>query len=165
MKKFLFLLAFLLSCSKNEINSDLIVKNFDLNKYLGTWYEVARYDNWFEKNLINVKAEYTLLENSKVKIVNSGYNSKSKKNKSVNGIAYLPVENLGQLRVSFFRPFYSDYNIIFLDKEYQYAVVVGGQKDYLWILSRSPKMSEALYEELLIKIQDVGFDVKKIVKN
>ncbi len=165
MKKFLLFIILLCSCSKNEINPDLIVKNFDLNKYLGTWYEIARYDNWFEKNLINVKAEYSLLENGKVKVINSGYNKKSGKYETIDGIAYLPVKDIGQLKVSFFRPFYSDYNIVILGENYQYAVIIGKGKKYLWILSREQKMPEKLYQNLLTKIENIGLDTQKIIKN
>ena len=165
MKKVLFFIFLLCSCSRNKIDSDLIIKNFDLNRYLGKWYEVARYDNWFEKNLIDVTAEYSLLENGKVKIVNKGYDVKNKKYKDVSGVGYLPIKDVGHLRISFFRPFYSDYNIIFLDKEYEYAVVTGGNYKYLWLLSRSPTISEKLYQELLVKVESVGFDAEKIMKN
>lgn len=164
MKK-IFIIFFLLSaCSKNRINQEIIIKNFDLNRYLGTWYEIARTDNWFERNLINVKAQYILMEDGKVKIINSGYNIKKKKEKTIKGVAYLPKPNIGQLKISFFRPFYSDYNIVLLDKEYQYAVVIGENYNYLWILSRTPKISNKLYSELLLKIKKLNIKNDFILK-
>lgn len=164
MKKFLFILFFVCACTKNEIPQNFVVKNFEINKYLGTWYEIARIDNRFEKDLINVKANYSLMDNGKVKVINSGYNTKKNEDKSIEGVAYLLEEGIGQLKVSFFRPFYVYYNIILLDENYKYAVVAGGNYDYLWILSKDSKMSNELYNELINKINDMGFDTKKIVK-
>ncbi len=166
MKKLILILFILCSCSnRNTINQNLIVKNFDLNKYLGTWYEIARSDNWFEKNLIDVKAEYSLTKNGKVKVVNSGFNIKNKKYKSINGVAYLINKDLGQLKVSFFRPFYSYYNIVLLDKNYEYVVIIGNNNDYLWILSRNKTMPDELYKEILLKIKNMGFKTENLIKN
>ena len=162
MKKFLVLFMFLFSCSQNKINQDFIINNFDINKYLGTWYEIARIDNWFEKNLINVKAEYSLNEN-KLNIINSGYDTKSNKEKTINGVGYLVRDNYGQLKISFFRPFYSEYNIIILDKDYNYAVVAGNNYNYLWILTRNKSISNKLYDNLKQKISNMGFDVNKLI--
>ena len=89
MKKFLFILFFVCACAKNEIPQNFVVKNFEINKYLGTWYEIARIDNRFEKDLINVKADYSLMDNGKVKVINSGYNTKKNEDKSIEGVAYL----------------------------------------------------------------------------
>ncbi len=164
MKNFLFILFFVCACAKNEIPQNFVVKNFEINKYLGTWYEIARIDNKFEKDLINVKANYSLMDNGKVKVINSGYNTKKNEDKSIEGVAYLLEDGIGQLKVSFFRPFYAYYNIILLDENYEYAVVAGGNYDYLWILSKDSKMSNEVYNELINKINDMGFDTKKIVK-
>lgn len=101
MKKVLIFILILVGCTKNKINQDLIVKNFDINKYLGTWYEIARIDNRFERNLKNVKAEYILLQNNKIKIINSGYDTKNEKNRTITGYGYIKNKNLAQLKISF----------------------------------------------------------------
>ena len=164
MKKVLIFILILVGCTKNKINQDLIVKNFDINKYLGIWYEIARIDNRFERNLKNVKAEYILLQNNKIKIINSGYDTKNEKNRTITGYGYIKNKNLAQLKISFFRPFYSDYNIIILDKNYNYVVVSGDSYDYLWILSRKDTINTKLYNQLLSQISNMGFDINKIIK-
>lgn len=164
MKKILFMFFLICACAKNEIPQNLIVQNFDANKFLGTWYEIARIDNKFEKNLINVKADYSIKDNGKIKVVNSGYNTEKQENKSIEGVAYVIEDGVGQLKVSFFRPFYAYYNIIILDKNYEYAVVAGGNYEYLWILSRESKMSDSLYNELINTIANMSFDTSKIIK-
>ena len=112
MKKVLFMFFLICACAKNEIPQNLIVQNFDANKYLGTWYEIARIDNRFEKDLTDVKADYSIKDNGKIKVVNSGYNTEKQENKSIEGVAYVIEDGVGQLKVSFFRPFYAYYNII-----------------------------------------------------
>lgn len=164
MKKVLFIFFLICACAKNEIPQNLIVQNFDANKYLGTWYEIARIDNRFEKDLTDVKADYSIKDNGKIKVVNSGYNTEKQENKSIEGVAYVIEDGVGQLKVSFFRPFYAYYNIIILDKNYKYAVVAGGNYEYLWILSRESKMSDSLYNELINTIANMGFDTSKIIK-
>ena len=158
------MLFLICACAKNEIPQNLIVQNFDANKFLGTWYEIARIDNRFEKDLTDVKADYSIKDNGKIKVVNSGYNTEKQENKSIEGVAYVIEDGVGQLKVSFFRPFYAYYNIIILDKNYKYAVVAGGNYEYLWILSRESKMSNSLYSELINKIANMGFDTSKIIK-
>ncbi len=168
MKKIIPLLLVILllsSClSKNQIDESLLVKNFELNKYLGEWYEIARYDNRFEKNLIKVKAEYILQDNGKIKVVNTGYNTIEKVKKNITGTAYSENPKIGQLRVSFFRPFYSYYNIILIDENYTYAVVLGSSNDYLWILGRETKMNQKTYSYILEKISSMGFDTEKLIE-
>ncbi len=114
------------------------VKDFDIERYLGKWYEIGRFDFKWEKNLKNVMAEYSLNKNSTVKVVNSGYDYVGKKQKqSVGKAKFSGNQNEGSLKVSFFGPFYSDYKIIALDSEYNYALVAGENKNLLWILSRT----------------------------
>lgn len=163
MKKLLILsLLCLFACSK-KINQNLIVDNFDLNKYLGTWYEIARFDHFFEKNLYNVKAEYSLINENKINVENFGYNIKTKKNKKIIGNATIKNSNKGQLIVSFFWPIKSQYNIILLDKDYNYAVIAGNNYEYLWILSRNKEMNKKLYKEILNKLKKMGFNVNKLI--
>ena len=121
---------------------------FQKEKYLGKWYEIARKDHWFEKNLSNVTAEYSIKRNGNIKVLNSGYNAKPDKS----------IENI--LRVSFFGPFYSDYIIVDYDKEnYSYALVRSKKPEYLWILSRTPVLDKTIIDNLLRKASDDGLTV------
>ena len=144
MKKTLFIgtilsvgaLALFFSCASIPKKATP-VKNFDINKYAGNWYEIARFDYRFEKNLDNVMAHYSLNEKKHVIVVNSGYNNKKNKWVSAKGVAkFRGDKKSAALKVSFFGPFYSGYNVVALDDKYKYALVAGKNLDYLWILSR-----------------------------
>jgi apolipoprotein D and lipocalin family protein len=122
------------SCTSIPKNAKA-VENFDVNKYLGTWYEIARFDFRFEKNLNNVSAQYSLNEKGNVIVLNSGYNFIEKEWKKADGLAkFRGNKDTAALKVSFFGPFYSGYNVVALDENYQYALVAGKNLDYLWIL-------------------------------
>ena len=113
------------------------VHPFDKNKYLGKWYEIARLDFKFERNLINTTAQYSINADGTIKVVNRGYDTLKNKWESATGKAkFVKDENVAMLKVSFFGPFYSGYNVIAIDKEYKYALIVGKNLKYLWILSR-----------------------------
>lgn len=148
---FMFLSMLLLNGCSVKVPDDISpVKNFDLSRYLGEWYEVARIDNRFEKGLSKVTANYSLRDDGGVKVVNRGWNANNKKWKESIGKAYfVGFSNFGALKVSFFGPFYGGYNIIKLDDDYQYSLVVGPNKDYLWILSRTPTMPSELLNEYI----------------
>ena len=139
------------------------VKDFDLYKYLGMWYEIARFDHKFERDMVNVTAEYVLREDGKVAVVNSGW--RDGKFKMAAGIAKQPnpMGNPAHLRVSFFLFFYSDYNILMLADNYNVALVGSGSSDYLWILSRTPVVSD----EILIKVIDEakrrGYNTSRLI--
>jgi apolipoprotein D and lipocalin family protein len=138
------------------------VTNFDLNRYLGKWYELARMPASFEKNLTNVTATYSLKDNGKVKVQNEGTDSKSLKGKMAIGKAKTATsKDIGYLKVSFFGPFYADYIVIDLDKEYQYAMVASSTK-YLWILSRKPKLEKEIMDKLIEKAKSLGFQIEKL---
>nr|WP_324255990.1 lipocalin family protein [Providencia rettgeri] len=140
------------------------VEKFDLSRYLGEWHEVARIDNRFEKGLSKVSANYSLRDDGGVKVVNRGWNSESKKWKESIGKAYfVESSDTGALKVSFFGPFYGGYNIIKLDDNYQYSLVVGPNKDYLWVLSRTPTMPPELLNEYLSFVSNHGFDRQRIL--
>ncbi len=142
------------------------VGNIDLGRYLGKWYEIARYPFFFEDGLVNTTATYSLLENGNIRVVNEGYrDTASGKKETALGEAWIPNKNsTAELKVSFFGPFAADYWVIDLDTEdYSYAVVSSGYK-YLWILSRIPKMDEELYASLLQKVAKLGFDIDKLYK-
>ena len=156
-----FLAALFSGCAAST--SDIpAVKDFELERYLGSWYEIARLPHRFERGLEKVRAEYSLNPDGTVKVVNSGV--RDGEARSVTGYAKFkkPDSRTGELRVSFFRPFYGDYRIIGLDDEYRHAVVTGSTRDYLWILSREPTMPEAQLEAIVERLGKLGFAVEKL---
>ncbi|MDQ1859101.1 MULTISPECIES: lipocalin family protein [unclassified Chryseobacterium] len=139
------------------------VERFDVNRYLGTWYEIARFDYRFEKDLDNAIAQYSLNADGNVNVVNSGYNFKKNKWVSVNGTAKFRGEkNVAALKVSFFGPFYAGYNVVALE-EYQYALIAGKNLDYLWILSREKNIPENVKQKFISKAQEIGYDTSKLI--
>lgn len=145
--------------STNNIPS---VCTVDIKRYAGTWYEIARLPNNFEKGLKNVTATYNIQSDEKIEVINSGV--KNGKKKVARGVAWLRNKNCtGELFVSFFWIFKSEYNIIRLDeKNYSFAVVTSSTMNYLWILSKTPKISNELYNDLISYAASKGFDVSKI---
>jgi len=141
------------------------VSNFDVNRYLGKWYEIARLDHPFERGLENVTAVYTVREDGGVNVVNRGYDPEAKKWKQAEGKAFFVGDpDVGRLKVSFFGPFYGGYNIIALDqKAYAYSMVCGPDTSYLWILSRTPKMDAVLLKDLVGQAKDLGFDTDSLI--
>ena len=155
--------AFISSCASMPKNAKP-VQNFDINKYLGSWYEIARFDFRFERDLDNVMAQYSLNDKKNVIVINSGYNFKKKKWVSANGLAkFRGGKNIATLKVSFFGPFYGGYNVIALDENYKYALVAGNNLKYLWILSREKSIPENIKEKYLKIAQEVGFDTTKLI--
>ncbi|PXW17795.1 apolipoprotein D and lipocalin family protein [Chryseobacterium sp. CBTAP 102] len=139
------------------------VSQFDVNRYLGTWYEIARFDYRFEKDLDNAIAQYSLNADGNVNVVNSGYNFKKNKWVSANGTAKFRGEkNVAALKVSFFGPFYAGYNVVALE-EYKYALVAGKNLDYLWILSREKTIPENIKKNFISKAQEIGYDTSKLI--
>lgn len=144
-----------------KINKDT-VPDFDLNRYLGTWYEIARYDHYFERGLHQVTATYAIRTDGKITVLNEGY--KKGKHKQIFGKAYQPDKNdPGKLKVSFFLWFYSDYYILDLDDDYQFAVVGSSSEKYLWILSRTKTLPQETYSNLLQRLQQRGYDTEKLI--
>lgn len=142
------------------------VDQVDLQKYAGKWYEIARFDHSFERGMVGVTATYTILPNGEIEVLNEGYqNSFHGKLKSVKGKARIPdLSKPGRLKVSFFWFFESDYLILELDqKEYQYVLISGSSKNYLWILSRTPQMNKEVYDMLVEKAKLKAFPVEKIL--
>lgn len=159
--KILLLVFFAFSCKSTNIK---VVDNFDVKKYMGTWYEIARLENSFEKGCSKAKANYTLRDDGGVDVVNSCV--KDGKQQVADGTAYFKVApTVGSLKVSFFWPFYGSYNIIFLDKDYQYALVEGGSYNYFWILSRKPELDKKTLNMLLEKAKKFGFETKELIYN
>ncbi|MET0091472.1 MAG: lipocalin family protein [Candidatus Thiodiazotropha sp.] len=141
------------------------VDNFDLQRYLGKWYEIARLDHSFERGLDNITAEYTLRDDGGVRVVNRGYSSEDGDWRTAEGKAYFVEDpTKGYLKVSFFGPFYGAYVVFDLDPEnYQYAFVSGPDSDYLWFLSRTPQVSEELLERFRRESRALGFDVDQLI--
>ncbi len=160
----LSLLACLVGCTTPPKGIEPIT-NFDIERYLGTWYEIVRLDHGFERGLTRVTANYSLRDDGGVNVTNSGYDEKSGKRKEANGKAYF-VEGpeTGQLKVSFFGPFYGGYTIIELDQDnYQYALVSGPTRSYLWILARTPDLSSAIVETLVARADALGFNTDELI--
>ena len=140
------------------------IQDFDKNKYLGSWYEIARLDFVFEKNLNNTTAEYSLNEDGSIKVVNRGYNFiKNKYVASTGKVKFAGDSNEGKLKVSFFGPFYSGYNIIALDSDYKYALVAGESLKYLWLLSREKTMPNNIKEAYSKTAKDLGYNTSELI--
>ncbi len=141
-----------------------VVQNFQLNRYLGTWYEIARMDHSFERGLEKVTATYSLNENGTVRVVNRGYNPDRNKWQDVEGEAlFTGPPTTAALKVSFFGPFYGGYNVIAIDKDYRHALVCGPDKSYLWLLSRTSTIDPAIRQQMLDTATRQGFDISKLI--
>lgn len=141
------------------------VTGFDKERYLGTWYEIARLDHSFERNLTNVGAAYSMGKKGDIRVENKGYDARQKKWKRIEGRAkFISKPDIGSLKVSFFGPFYSGYHVIALDEEdYSYAMVTGPSRSYLWILSREKGLDASIQADLISQAEDWGFDTKKLI--
>lgn len=137
------------------------VEKVDINAYLGTWYEIARYEHYFEKGCVNAKATYTLKEDGDINVLNEciidGEPTQAK------GVAYATDETNSKLKVSFFRPFYGNYWILMLGDNYEYALIGDPSREYLWILSRTPTISPELKEKILSKLPELGYTAEKLL--
>jgi apolipoprotein D and lipocalin family protein len=142
------------------------VSDFDGDRYLGRWYEIARLDHSFERNLSNVSATYTRRENGEIAVLNKGFNEKSGKWKEIEGRAkFIGEDSVGSLKVSFFGPFYGGYHVIALDRDnYNYAMVAGPSRSYLWILSRSTELDETIVSELKTRAESWGFNTGELIR-
>ncbi len=165
MKQLFILLVImgLLSChSTKELPT---IKVLDVNRYQGTWYEIARLPNTFEKGLKCISANYSLMDDGMIKVLNKGYSEKKKKFKTAEGTAWIPdPEFPARLKVRFFWPFSGNYYIIALDDNYAYALVGDPSRKYLWILSRSKKLDDEIYNGLLETANVNGFAVESMIK-
>ena len=142
------------------------VDNFRLDRYLGTWYEIARIDHWFERGAEQATANYSLRKDGMVQVLNKGYYPDKKEWKTAEGKAkFAGNPNVGALKVSFFGPFYGPYNVFALDREnYSWALVTASSRDYFWILARTPQIDPALHDKLLEEAKAQGFDVSRVMK-
>ena len=165
LKKFMFGLVFLLAGCTGLPDGVTPVDHFQLERYLGKWYEIARLDHSFERGLSQVSAEYSLNADGSVKVINRGYSAGNNKWKHAEGKAYfVKRSDQGFLKVSFFGPFYGSYVILELDKnDYAHALVCGPDRSYLWILARSPKISNEVKNALVAKASDLGFKTENLI--
>lgn len=163
MKK-CFLLAcvvgLLSACEASTKVDNSTVKSVDLSRYVGSWYEIARFDHSFERGLDYAMARYTLREDGKIDVLNTGI--KDGRAKDAQGIAKT-TDVPGLLRVSFFGPFFGDYRIMMLDPDYQYVLVGGNNAKFLWILSRTPELDEATKTLILAEAERRGYDTNKLI--
>lgn len=161
----LFLLIVLLGGCVSVPQNIAPVDGFELNRYLGKWYEIARLDHSFERGLANITAEYSLRADGGVKVVNKGFAVADNKWKEAEGKAYFvgsPQE--GYLKVSFFGPFYGAYIVFELDKEdYQYAFITSYDNSYLWLLARTPTVSDEVLSRFVQKSGELGFATDKLI--
>jgi lipocalin len=151
-----------ISCNAQRNINRATVASLDVERYMGRWYELARYDHSFERDLEYCQAQYTLLSDGKIRVENSGINSKSGKHKSSIGKAKMG-DAPGQLRVSFFLFFYSDYNILALGNNYEWALIGSKSPKYLWILSRTPKLPQPVMDDILAIAKQRGYDTSKLI--
>tara|TARA_R110001599_G_scaffold103352_5_gene262934 strand:- start:57560 stop:58093 length:534 start_codon:yes stop_codon:yes gene_type:complete len=164
MKKLLSSFSLLLVGCMGMPETVAPVQNFELDQFLGKWYEVARLDHSFERGLSEVSAEYSLQKDGSVKVLNRGYKREDNKWKSAIGKAsFAEGADQGYLKVSFFGPFYSSYVVFDLGENYQHAFVSGANTNYLWLLSRTPEISPVLRDQFLNMAKERGFDTNAVI--
>lgn len=141
------------------------VKGFDVQRFQGTWYEIARLDHGFEKGMSHVTAEYAVKEDGALKVTNKGFNAKNTAwETSTAKAGFIDGPDVGRLKVSFFGPFYGSYNIIDLDeKDYSYAMITGPSKRFFWILSKKPQLDDTIMQRLIQKALAMGFKLEKMI--
>lgn len=165
MKKLVAALAsFCISGCLGMPKSVTPVIDFELNRYLGTWYEIARLDHSFERGLEQVTAEYSLRNDGGISVINRGFSVNKNNWREAKGKAFFvgsPSE--AYLKVSFFGPFYGSYVVFELDRNYQYAFVASSSLSYLWLLARSPRIDDAVKTRFVEQAKNLGFTTEKLV--
>lgn len=152
------------SCSVRIPEGATAVKDFEADRYLGKWYEIARIDFKFEKNLNNVTAEYSKKDNGHIKVDNKGFDYvKNKWKESIGEARFVEDPNTARLKVSFFKPIWSGYNVIDLDENYRYALVAGSSLDNLWILSRETTVPGDIKQRFLNTANRAGYDTGRLI--
>ncbi|MGE4461221.1 MAG: lipocalin family protein [Arcobacter sp.] len=159
----LFCFTILLTACSSKNPPLQTVQKVELNKYLGTWYEIARFEHFFERDCKNVTANYSMIDVETIKVINRCTKIQTNEKKEAIGRAYAIDETNSKLKVSFFRPFYGDYWVLMLDENYKYAVVGTPSREYLWILARDSKLDEKIKNEILQKLPSLEFDSSKLI--
>lgn len=164
MRKIVFLvfmagLGLLAGCSRLTVDNSA-VSELDVQRFLGTWHEIARFDHRFERGMEQTKATYVLRDDGYIDVLNTGI--KERKLRTAEGKAKLTDEP-AVLRVSFFGPFYSDYRVMLIDSAYQYALIGSSSDDYLWILSRTPQLSDSIRDMILSEVKQRGYDTRQLI--
>lgn len=161
---FLFCILLMLGACTGTPQNVEPVQNFELDKYVGKWYEIARLPHSFEEGLSHVTAQYIPNNEGGIAVLNRGYNAESGNWEQAEGKAYFVSEpDVGHLKVSFFGPFYASYVVMELDERYRYAMVTGPDKDYLWILSRTPTLPEETVQSLVQQAEQKGYSTEELI--
>ncbi len=165
MRKLLTLACLALLTACGQIPDGVqAVGSFDAERYLGTWYEIARLDHRFERGLEDISATYTAREGGGIDVRNRGFDPAKGEWREARGRArFAGSPEIGSLEVSFFGPFYGGYNVVELDPDYQIALVVGPTRSYLWILARRPDPSRAEVDRLVRRAREIGFDTDSLI--
>ncbi|MEZ9526906.1 lipocalin family protein [Enterovibrio norvegicus] len=165
IKKFAIAVALLVISGCHSVPEGVTpVAGFDKDRYLGKWYEIARLDHSFERGMNKVTAEYSLQEDGGIKVVNRGFKADEQAWSEAAGRAYfVDSSSVGHLEVSFFGPFFSSYVVFELGEDYEYAFVSGYNTNYLWLLSRTPIVSDALLARFLRLAEEKGFDAEEVI--
>lgn len=152
------------ACSTTAPKGVEVVTGFDVQRYGGLWYEIARLDHSFERGLSNVTARYGLQADGSITVTNRGFNLAKQKWSEAQGVAkFIGPADRGSLKVSFFGPFYGGYHVVALDPSYQWSVVMGPDTDYLWILSRKPELPPGIKDQLIVKARSLGIETDKLI--
>lgn len=152
-----------LTLKKKNYSDVPVVTPFDVNRYLGHWYEIARIDFKWEKNLNNTSARYTLNSDGTIHVINQGWHEKKQEWQTSVGKAKIRKKNTGALKVSFFGPFYDEYNVVEITPDYNHALIFGKNTDYMWILSREKTVPEKVLQLFLLKAESFGYDIDDLV--
>ncbi len=161
----LLLAAFMLAGCTGVPPGVTPVQGFQIERYLGVWYEISRLDHSFERGLTDVSAQYQPRADGGIEVINRGYNVENKTWKEAKGRAYfLDSPSTASLKVSFFGPFYGGYHVMALDPDYRWAMVAGPDHDYFWILARTPNLPDEVMKTLLQTARQAGFDVDSLIR-
>lgn len=154
------LCGYFASCSSTSTVNNSTVQSLDLNRFMGRWYEIARFDHKFERDMQQVTTMYAIQDNGRVKVINQGLkNGKWETSEGKGKLTTTP----GLMRVSFWGPFYSDYRVMMLAPDYSYALIGGDDDKYLWILSRTPKMHQDTLDLILREAQRRGYNTNNLI--
>lgn len=160
----MFALPVLTGCSTQPPQGVVVVTPFDVRRYEGKWYEIARLDHRFERGLTDISATYTRQPDGSVRVINRGYDGEDREWNQAEGRAFFTGDSQrGSLKVSFFGPFYGGYHVVALDKEYRWSLVMGPDREYFWILARDKQLSGELRQQLLERARQLGIATDKLI--